>query len=255
MFYFFQLRMSWLIHGVLLGNVSLVLVENKTGKEQSWTFWHSENSEGLGIWQWVILPLPEILDRYESSPHSPAWWSLLAALATWHENGQHCSWKLFPQAEVLCPLWSIFRWKQTIKITGYSGQSMQFCSSQVKVLVQKLIPWVVYSKVLKPLCLHFIDWEPLSLHTVLCCTFGAPLWFPGVGRELHSWYFFWVSKPLVFNVSRSDDEEVGKEPAAKSGKNPSDGSSFVLAVAEAHLDKGLCQSWLYSGFEHRRFIW
>lgn len=64
--------MSWLIHGVLLGNVSLVLVENKTGKEQSWTFWHSENSEGLGIWQWMILPLPEILDRYESSPHCPA---------------------------------------------------------------------------------------------------------------------------------------------------------------------------------------
>ncbi|KAI1240503.1 ALK tyrosine kinase receptor, partial [Lamprotornis superbus] len=60
----FILRMSWLIHGVLLGNVSLVLVENKTGKEQSWTFWHSENSEGLGIWQWMILPLPEILDRF-----------------------------------------------------------------------------------------------------------------------------------------------------------------------------------------------
>ncbi|NXO22523.1 ALK kinase, partial [Cisticola juncidis] len=59
-----NLRMSWLIHGVLLGNVSLVLVENKTGKEQSWTFWHSENSEGLGIWQWMILPLPEILDRF-----------------------------------------------------------------------------------------------------------------------------------------------------------------------------------------------
>ncbi|RMC12298.1 hypothetical protein DUI87_09811 [Hirundo rustica rustica] len=59
-----ELRMSWLIHGVLLGNVSLVLVENKTGKEQSWTFWHSENSEGLGMWQWMILPLPEILDRF-----------------------------------------------------------------------------------------------------------------------------------------------------------------------------------------------
>ncbi|TRZ26085.1 hypothetical protein HGM15179_001057, partial [Zosterops borbonicus] len=59
-----ELRLSWLIHGVLLGNVSLVLVENKTGKEQSWTFWHSENSEGLGIWQWMILPLPEILDRF-----------------------------------------------------------------------------------------------------------------------------------------------------------------------------------------------
>ncbi|KAJ7414603.1 ALK tyrosine kinase receptor [Willisornis vidua] len=59
-----QLRMSWLIHGVLLGNISLVVVENKTGKEQSWTFWHSDNSEGLGIWQGMILPLPDILDRF-----------------------------------------------------------------------------------------------------------------------------------------------------------------------------------------------
>ncbi|PKU41831.1 alk tyrosine kinase receptor [Limosa lapponica baueri] len=58
-----QLRMSWIIHGVLLGNISLVLVENKTGKEQSQTFWHSDNSEGLGIWQWMVLPLPDILDR------------------------------------------------------------------------------------------------------------------------------------------------------------------------------------------------
>ncbi|KFO77417.1 ALK tyrosine kinase receptor, partial [Cuculus canorus] len=59
-----ELRMSWLIHGVLLGNVSLVLVENKTGKEQSWTFWHSDYGEGLGIWQWIILPLPDLLDRF-----------------------------------------------------------------------------------------------------------------------------------------------------------------------------------------------
>lgn len=59
-----ELRMSWLIRGVLLGNISLVLVENKTGKELSRTFWHSANSEGLGIWQWLILPLPDILDRF-----------------------------------------------------------------------------------------------------------------------------------------------------------------------------------------------
>ncbi|OXB82821.1 UNVERIFIED_CONTAM: hypothetical protein H355_010391 [Colinus virginianus] len=58
------LRMSWLIRGALLGNISLVLVENKTGKELSRTFWHSANSEGLGIWQWLILPLPDILDRF-----------------------------------------------------------------------------------------------------------------------------------------------------------------------------------------------
>ncbi|XP_051468926.1 ALK tyrosine kinase receptor isoform X4 [Apus apus] len=59
-----ELRMSWLIHGVLLGNISLVMVENKTGKEQSRTFWHSNNNEVLGIWQWMILPLPHILDRF-----------------------------------------------------------------------------------------------------------------------------------------------------------------------------------------------
>ncbi|XP_031455376.1 ALK tyrosine kinase receptor [Phasianus colchicus] len=59
-----ELRMSWLIRGVLLGNISLVLVENKTGKELSRTFWHSANSEGLGIWQWLILPLSDILDRF-----------------------------------------------------------------------------------------------------------------------------------------------------------------------------------------------
>ncbi|XP_042718165.1 ALK tyrosine kinase receptor-like [Lagopus leucura] len=59
-----ELRMSWLIRGVLLGNISLVLVENKTGKELSRTFWHSANNEGLGIWQWLIIPLPDILDRF-----------------------------------------------------------------------------------------------------------------------------------------------------------------------------------------------
>ncbi|GAB0187500.1 ALK tyrosine kinase receptor [Grus japonensis] len=59
-----ELRMSWLIHGFLLGNISLVLVENKTGKEQSRPFWHSDYSEGLGIWQWMVLPLPDILDRF-----------------------------------------------------------------------------------------------------------------------------------------------------------------------------------------------
>ncbi|XP_075352683.1 ALK tyrosine kinase receptor isoform X2 [Mycteria americana] len=67
--------MSWLIHGVLLGNISLVLVENKTGKEQSRTFWHSDNSEGLGIWQWMILPLPDILDRF--------WFQIIAS---WEEG-------------------------------------------------------------------------------------------------------------------------------------------------------------------------
>lgn len=86
----------------------------------------------------------------------------------------------------------------------------------MKILIQKLIQWVVYSKVLKLLCLHFVDWEPLSLHTVLCCMLGALSWFARIGGV------FWISKPLVFNVSRSEDEEVGKEPAAKSDKDPSE---------------------------------
>lgn len=59
----------------------------------------------------------------------------------------------------------------------------------------------------------------------------------------------------MFNASRSEDEEVGKEPAAKSDRIPWDGLPFVLAVADTHLDKGLYQSWLYSGFKHRSFIW
>lgn len=89
--------MSWLIHGVLLGNISLVLVENKTGKELSRTFWHSANNEGLGIWQWLILPLPDILDRYESLPII----LLLTDQSLHHlllgsEDGQHHSWKYFP---------------------------------------------------------------------------------------------------------------------------------------------------------------
>ncbi|KFO96613.1 ALK tyrosine kinase receptor, partial [Calypte anna] len=70
-----NLRMSWLIHGVLLGNISLVLVENKTGKEERQTFWHSNNSKASGIWQWIILPLPDILDRF--------WFQIIAS---WEEG-------------------------------------------------------------------------------------------------------------------------------------------------------------------------
>ncbi|NXJ81662.1 ALK kinase, partial [Trogon melanurus] len=70
-----NLRMSWLIHGVLLGNISLVLVENKTGKEQSRMLWHADNGKGLGIWQWMILPLPDVLDRF--------WFQIIAS---WEEG-------------------------------------------------------------------------------------------------------------------------------------------------------------------------
>lgn len=58
-----ELRMSWLIRGVLRGNVSLVLVENKTGKEQGRMVWHVAAYEGLSLWQWTVLPLLDVSDR------------------------------------------------------------------------------------------------------------------------------------------------------------------------------------------------
>lgn len=59
--------MSWLIQGVLRGNVSLVLVENRTGKEQSRMVWHVATNEGLSLWQWTVLPLLDVADRWASS--------------------------------------------------------------------------------------------------------------------------------------------------------------------------------------------
>uniref|UniRef100_A0A8C6QLL7 Tyrosine-protein kinase receptor n=1 Tax=Nannospalax galili TaxID=1026970 RepID=A0A8C6QLL7_NANGA len=63
-----ELRMSWLIRGVLRGNVSLVLVENKTGKEQSRMVWHvatnDASNEGLSLWQWTVLSLLDVSDRF-----------------------------------------------------------------------------------------------------------------------------------------------------------------------------------------------
>ncbi|KAB0379738.1 hypothetical protein FD755_007522 [Muntiacus reevesi] len=63
------LRMSWLIRGVLQGNVSLMLVENKTGKEQSRMIWHVATLEGLSLWQWTVLPLLEVADRWAFTLH------------------------------------------------------------------------------------------------------------------------------------------------------------------------------------------
>ncbi|KAK1333182.1 hypothetical protein QTO34_006719 [Cnephaeus nilssonii] len=66
------LRMSWLIQGVLRGNVSLVLVENRTGKEQSRMVWHVATNEGLSLWQWTVLPLLDVADRFWLQ--IVAWW-------------------------------------------------------------------------------------------------------------------------------------------------------------------------------------
>nr|XP_021530084.1 LOW QUALITY PROTEIN: ALK tyrosine kinase receptor [Aotus nancymaae] len=67
-----ELRMSWLIRGVLRGNVSLVLVENKTGKEQGRMVWHVAAYEGLSLWQWTVLPLLDVSDRFWLQ--MVAWW-------------------------------------------------------------------------------------------------------------------------------------------------------------------------------------
>ncbi|DAA24485.1 TPA: anaplastic lymphoma kinase-like, partial [Bos taurus] len=67
-----ELRMSWLIRGVLQGNVSLMLVENKTGKEQSRMIWRVATLEGLSLWQWTVLPLLEVADRFWLQ--IVAWW-------------------------------------------------------------------------------------------------------------------------------------------------------------------------------------
>ncbi|ELV13716.1 ALK tyrosine kinase receptor, partial [Tupaia chinensis] len=67
-----SLRMSWLIRGVLRGNVSLVLVENKTGKEQSRMVWNVATNEGLSLWQWTVLPLLDVSDRFWLQ--MVAWW-------------------------------------------------------------------------------------------------------------------------------------------------------------------------------------
>ncbi|KAM6221128.1 ALK tyrosine kinase receptor [Rhynchocyon petersi] len=67
-----ELRMSWLIRGVLRGNVSLLLVENKTGKEQGRMIWHVATNEGLNLWQWTVLPLLDVSDRFWLQ--IVAWW-------------------------------------------------------------------------------------------------------------------------------------------------------------------------------------
>ncbi|XP_048367138.1 ALK tyrosine kinase receptor isoform X2 [Sphaerodactylus townsendi] len=59
-----ELRISWLIDGVLLGDVSLVLFENKTGKEQSRRLWHFDNRKGMGLWQKMVRPLTDVSDRF-----------------------------------------------------------------------------------------------------------------------------------------------------------------------------------------------
>ncbi|XP_006835230.1 PREDICTED: ALK tyrosine kinase receptor [Chrysochloris asiatica] len=67
-----ELRMYWLIRGILKGNLSLMLVENKTGKEQGRMVWHVDTNEGLSLWQCTVLPLLDVSDRFWLQ--IVAWW-------------------------------------------------------------------------------------------------------------------------------------------------------------------------------------
>ena len=50
-----------------------MLVENKTGKEQSRMIWRVATLEGLSLWQWTVLPLLEVADRWAfTHPICPA---------------------------------------------------------------------------------------------------------------------------------------------------------------------------------------
>ncbi|XP_018423596.1 PREDICTED: ALK tyrosine kinase receptor [Nanorana parkeri] len=58
-----SLRMSFLLDGFLLGDVSIRLHDNKTGRAKSRTLWHFTNGEGLGVWQPLVLPLKDVMER------------------------------------------------------------------------------------------------------------------------------------------------------------------------------------------------
>ncbi|KAM4694185.1 ALK tyrosine kinase receptor [Discoglossus pictus] len=65
-----ELRMSFLLEGLLLGNVSVLLVDNKTGKARNRTLWHLANGEGLGVWQTLALSLQDVMERFWLEIHT-----------------------------------------------------------------------------------------------------------------------------------------------------------------------------------------
>uniref|UniRef100_F6VTG3 Tyrosine-protein kinase receptor n=1 Tax=Xenopus tropicalis TaxID=8364 RepID=F6VTG3_XENTR len=68
--YFVQLRMSFLLKGFLLGNISVLLVDNKTGKVRTRPLWSFENGEGLGVWQHIVLYLKDVMERFWLEIHT-----------------------------------------------------------------------------------------------------------------------------------------------------------------------------------------
>ncbi|XP_068088865.1 ALK tyrosine kinase receptor isoform X3 [Hyperolius riggenbachi] len=65
-----ELRMSFLLDGFLLGDVSVRLHNNRTGKVRTRTLWHFTNGEGLGVWQRMVLPLQDVMERFWLEIHA-----------------------------------------------------------------------------------------------------------------------------------------------------------------------------------------
>ncbi|XP_044147254.1 ALK tyrosine kinase receptor-like [Bufo gargarizans] len=65
-----ELRMSFLLVGFLLGDVSVRLRDNRTGRVKTRTLWHFANGEGLGVWQHLVLSLQGVLERFWLEIHA-----------------------------------------------------------------------------------------------------------------------------------------------------------------------------------------
>ncbi|OCT77512.1 hypothetical protein XELAEV_18028604mg [Xenopus laevis] len=65
-----ELRMSFLLKGFLLGNISVLLVDNKTGKTRTRPLWSFQNGEGLGVWQHIVLYLKDVMERFWLEIHT-----------------------------------------------------------------------------------------------------------------------------------------------------------------------------------------
>ncbi|XP_069811419.1 ALK tyrosine kinase receptor isoform X1 [Dendropsophus ebraccatus] len=65
-----ELRMSFLLEGFLLGDVSVRLHDNRTGRVKTRTLWHFANGEGLGVWQHLVLSLQGVLERFWLEIHA-----------------------------------------------------------------------------------------------------------------------------------------------------------------------------------------
>ncbi|XP_063775488.1 ALK tyrosine kinase receptor [Pseudophryne corroboree] len=65
-----ELRMSFLLDGFWLGDVSVRLHDNRTGKVKTRTLWHFANGEGLGVWEHIVLSLQDVLGRFWLEIHA-----------------------------------------------------------------------------------------------------------------------------------------------------------------------------------------